>query len=74
MHILRLEARRRIRHLEPVRQREAITRAGASLVDDQLVPAVAVLPCGGDGPAGSSDSKMRSWAGAQRRKRTPPSA
>ena len=41
MHILRLEARGRIRHLEPVRQREAIERTGGSLVESELVPALA---------------------------------
>ena len=41
MHIMRLEARGRIRHLEPVRQREVIERTGGSLVESELVPALA---------------------------------
>ena len=41
MRILRLEARSRIRDLEPVRQREAVKRSSCGLVENKLMPALA---------------------------------
>ena len=73
VHILRLITRGRVRDAQAIRQHEAISRTGAGAIGDELVPALADRSHGHRSRR-PARSEPRRCGGAQRRKRTLPSA